>query len=170
MTNVVNLTRRSFMRGALKQQHLPRLPWAIEESAFLAGCSQCNACINACEQQIIKRDSQGYPFVDFDQDECTFCRKCVDACSKPIFKTEQTDLPWPGDFEIDNKCLAKNQIYCQSCKDVCDSKAITFSYQTSSIPEPKLNLSDCNQCGACVSICPQDAISFQLEIISNEHN
>lgn len=170
MSNIVNLSRRGFMRGTIKEETLPRLPWAIEEKAFLEGCTQCNKCITACEQQIIQRDKRGYPFVDFDQDECTLCDKCIKVCDAPIFRETKEGLAFAGYFEIDNKCLAKNQIYCQSCRDVCDSKAIEFSYISNPIPEPKLTLSDCNQCGACVSICPQDAITFQLESTKNDRN
>ena len=168
MSNIIQLSRRRFMRGQIKKESLPRLPWAVEEKTFLHGCTQCNKCISSCEQDIIKRDKLGFPFVDFDQDECSFCNKCIDICDEPIFNEPKLGPAFPGDFNINNKCLAKNNIYCQSCRDVCDSKAISFTYLESAIPEPELNLSDCNQCGACVSICPQDAITFQLETIKNE--
>lgn len=160
MANAIDQTRRRFLRGAVKQPRLPRLPWSVPEEQFLNGCQQCNKCSEVCETQIIKRDKQGFPFVDFDHDECTFCHKCIDICPADIFVTDKSQKPWPGIFSINQQCLATQQIYCQSCRDACDSKAITFHYVNSAIPTPKLNTEQCNQCGACVSVCPQDAISF----------
>ena len=156
------------MRGSIKPQQLPRLPWAIAEQEFLAGCNQCGKCIDVCESKIISRDKQGYPFVDFDHNECTFCMKCIDVCNEPLFQITNIDTapqikPWSGDFSINEKCLASNNIYCQSCRDVCDVNAITFQYKTSTIPEPILNINDCSQCGAFVTVCPQDAIAFHLK-------
>lgn len=159
MPEIKQVSRRNFLRGKIIPTHHPRLPWAIEETAFLAGCQQCNACIDICENKIIKRDQRGYPFVDFDHAECSFCMKCVDICNEPIFDKKHGNKPWQGEFAINESCLAKNHIYCQSCKDVCQSKAIQFNYLTS-IPQPALSNEACNQCGACVSVCPQDAISF----------
>lgn len=163
MAEHINLHRRSLFKGQLKPQQLPRLPWAIAEADFLKGCTQCGKCIDICDTQIIKRDTLGYPFVDFDQYECTFCNKCIDVCPADIFKADKQGKPWSGDFVINNHCLAKNHIYCQSCKDICESKAITFQHDKSAIAEPKLNNQDCSQCGACISICPQNAIAFQLQ-------
>lgn len=160
MAQIEQISRRNFLRGKVIPTHHPRLPWAIEETAFIAGCQQCNKCIDVCEKKIIKRDRLGYPFVDFDHDECSFCMKCIDACNEPIFEKNDGIKPWQGEFSINESCLAKNSIYCQSCQDVCESKAIQFNHFSTSIPQPKLNNDACNQCGACVSVCPQDAISF----------
>mgnify|MGYP000513026196 CR=1 FL=1 len=168
MPHDVNLKRRSFLRGAIQQQHLPRLPWAIADQDFLNGCSQCNKCLDSCETQIIKRDKQGYPFVDFDQDECTFCQKCSDVCPENLFVEAKQTTPWHGEFTISEKCLAKNNIYCQSCRDVCDENAITFQHNGHAIAKPNLTIKDCSQCGACVSVCPQDAIAFQLAELSQD--
>ncbi|MEW6992166.1 ferredoxin-type protein NapF [Colwelliaceae bacterium 6441] len=175
MTKTVeNPSRRRLFRGRLAQQPPSlRLPWIKSESIFVEHCSQCNDCVSTCESKIIKSDDLGFPTIDFSKDECTFCGKCQDVCQQPLFidkavvKAENIQ-PWPATLEISNKCLAKNSILCQSCQDVCDTNAISFSYQSSSIPEPSVNLTDCNQCGACISTCPQQAITLnihhQLEI------
>ena len=164
-----NPSRRRLFRGKLTKQTPPlRLPWIKSERAFSELCNQCGDCVAACESNIIKTDDSGFPFIDFSQDECTFCGKCQEVCQQPLFIDKNTIKadnikPWPATLEISNKCLAQNNILCQSCQDVCDTRAITFSYKTSSIPEPSVNLADCNQCGACISTCPQQAITLNLD-------
>lgn len=165
METVVNPSRRRLFRGKIAQEHVLRLPWVVSEAAFLSQCDQCQDCISVCETQIITKDSQGFPKIDFSKDECTFCNKCVDACEKPMFVPEEerqnnSTQPWPARIDISNKCLATNNIFCQSCQDVCETRAIKFHLLTSGVPKPELTLDNCTSCGACVSTCPQDAIKF----------
>lgn len=164
-----NPSRRRLFKP--KQATELRLPWVISEPVFLENCTQCEKCISSCETQIISKDVNGFPRVSFKEDECTFCNKCLDVCSEPLFieKSQREKAPpWEGEVNINNQCLALNDIYCQSCRDVCDTSAINFSYidsatnKTQSIPKPTINLTDCTQCGACVSTCPQDSISLNL--------
>lgn len=169
---VENPSRRRLFRGKLSQQPPAlRLPWIKSESTFNALCNQCGECVSACETNIIKTDELGFPFVDFSHDECIFCGKCQEVCHQPLFidknVIEADNIQaWPATLTINNKCLAQNNVLCQSCQDVCDTRAITFSYKTSSIPVPSVNLTDCNQCGACISTCPQQAITLTLD---NQH-
>jgi len=163
-----NPSRRRLFRGKIAQQApAMRLPWIKSESHFTENCTQCTECIKVCETKIIQQDDLGFPKVDFSQDECTFCGKCQEVCQQPLFidlAERETNLlsPWPATLSINDKCFAKNSIFCQSCQDVCDTRAISFSFTSSSIAEPSVKLSDCSQCGACISTCPQDAISFHI--------
>lgn len=179
-------SRRRFFRGQVKTKQEIRLPWVINEAVFTSGCTQCQDCINSCESNIIIKDEDGFPKIDFNLGECTFCNKCIDVCKQPLFSgtfpennspdidrskgnaTESTTTgnnkkAWPVTLKISNKCLAKNNIYCQSCRDECETSVIKFSYLNSSIPQPSLSDIDCNQCGACIKSCPQDAIAFTFE-------
>lgn len=167
MEQLENSSRRRLFKGKISRANELRLPWILDESTFLAKCTQCQDCLSACETQIIVKDELGYPKVDFTKGECTDCKKCIEICDEPLFKNTlqmQTERPWPIQFEIAKSCLALNQVYCQSCRDICDSSAIKFSYETSSIPSPTLNIDDCTQCGACVQVCPQDAINHHFTV------
>ncbi|PKI14163.1 ferredoxin-type protein NapF [Colwellia sp. 12G3] len=173
-------SRRRFFRGRVKTKQELRLPWVINEAVFTSGCTQCQDCIQSCETNIIVKDEDGFPKIDFNLGECSFCNKCIEVCEQPLFSgtfletksieintTEENTLnnkkAWPVTLEISDKCLAKNNIYCQSCRDECETSVIKFNYLDSSIPQPSLNDLDCNQCGACIRSCPQDAIAFTFE-------
>jgi ferredoxin-type protein NapF len=167
-------SKRRLFKGRVKVEQVLPLPWSVNDNAFTQGCTQCSECISACETNIIVKDDQGFPKVDFTLGECTFCDKCIDACEQPLFTgsfTERNSLnslveahsrAWPATLNISDKCLAKNNIYCQSCRDECEPNAIKFIYLESSIPQPKINETDCSQCGACISTCPQDALAFNF--------
>jgi ferredoxin-type protein NapF len=168
MKSLANPSRRRLFSGKIRKENVLRLPWVISEEVFTEKCTQCQECISACETQIITKDKQGFPSIDFSLGECTFCMKCIQNCKEPLFlDTKNETKPWPAILDISDKCLAKNNIYCQSCRDECEPNAIKFSYlvngETSVIPQPTINLDDCTQCGACIKTCPQDAIAFSFE-------
>lgn len=175
MEKVANPARRGLLSGRVRSEQQLRLPWVTSEKQFIDQCTQCQDCIEACQPKIIVRDALGYPKVDFSQGECDFCHQCIKSCKQPFFTPAKTrefassnyQRPWPALLEISEQCLAKNSIYCQSCRDECHANAVTFSYivagKTKVIPQPSINLPDCDQCGACLSSCPQQAISFQIQ-------
>lgn len=194
---VEDLSRRRFFRGQVKTKTELRLPWVINEAVFTSGCTQCQDCINSCESNIILKDEDGFPKIDFNLGECTFCDKCIDTCQQPLFSgtfsnggnnehsnahnhkannevntyvsaevsnkeniENNKQKAWPATLTISDKCLAKNNIYCQSCRDECETNVIKFNYLNGSIPEPTVKEIDCTQCGACINVCPQGAIAF----------
>ncbi len=171
MEKLENPSRRGLFRGEVKTKKALRLPWIISESDFIDKCTQCHKCIDVCETEIISRDRQGYPIIDFEKGECTFCTKCKEVCDQPLFFHRQSNdeclfKPWILDLSITSTCLAKNNVVCQSCMDVCEPAAITFSYERDgevcSIPQPQLTIDDCTQCGACITSCPQSAIVMKV--------
>ncbi|WP_394174326.1 ferredoxin-type protein NapF [Thalassotalea litorea] len=152
----VDLSRRRFFRAQTRNAvtHF-RLPFIIGEKHFAAHCSQCHACVDVCETHIIELDADGLPYLNFTKDECTFCGVCVDTCPEPLFRARD-EAPFSGMLNIKQTCLAKQQIFCQSCADSCDQQAISFKYLTS-IPTPEVDQQACNQCGACISVCPNQS-------------
>lgn len=146
------LTRR---RAAV----LPRLPWAIEETAFTDACTRCGQCLAACETQIIVQGDGGFPEVDFQRGECTFCYRCAEACPEPLFRA-QTTTPWPMVAQIEAGCLAHQRIECRSCGDACEPQAIRFRLQVGGVATPELDPALCTGCGGCVSVCPASAITM----------
>ncbi|MEI6895387.1 MAG: ferredoxin-type protein NapF [Colwellia sp.] len=171
MEPIVDPSKRRFLRGKITTPKVMRLPWVISEAVFISACNQCQDCLISCESNIIVKDEEGFPKIDFSQGECTFCNKCIDVCQQPLFsgsftqpseRDESAPKPWPVYLEISDNCLAKNNVYCQSCRDECETSVIKFNYLTSSIPQPSINTVDCSQCGACLKSCPQDALTFNF--------
>ena len=147
-----------------------RPPWALKEATFIDQCTRCNECITACKENIIFVGDGGFPEIDFNRGECTFCEDCVDTC-KPsaLFKRDKqhanshaVQQPFYFDININNFCLAKQKTHCQSCKDACDTGAITMPWPkiitTGAIQTPEIKIEDCTSCGACISICPSHSI------------
>lgn len=179
MTHIDHSKRAFFRRPSVLKAHvtkdansnklLPqRPPWALQEATFVDQCTRCHECISACEEDIILIGDGGFPEIDFNRGECTFCETCIKTC-KPsaLFKHNDSHAhqqPFYFTIKIDDACLAKQKTHCQSCKDVCDPGAITMPWPTSvghgAIQTPKINMTDCTSCGACISTCPSQSISI----------
>ena len=154
------LTRR-------RKPDLQRMPWVIDEETFTDTCTRCNKCINACETQIIAKGDGGFPTVDFQRGECTFCYRCAEACPEPLFQP-QSEQPWPLVAQVNEGCLAHQNIECRSCGDACEVMAIRFKLQLGGVAKPELDTSVCTGCGGCVSVCPASAITMVNH--NNEEN
>jgi len=161
MAESVNLARRGLLRGRLKAPKAQlRLPWVTNEQDFVNQCTRCEDCLSSCPENIIVKGDGGFPTIDFTKGECTFCQDCVSACSEEFFVADKSTKAWPVNLSFLDNCLANNLIYCQSCQDVCDTQAISFSYANGSIPVPQVNQDDCTACGACIIPCPTQSITL----------
>jgi ferredoxin-type protein NapF len=135
------------------------MPWLVEEQAFVAGCTRCGKCTDACETSIIVKGEGGFPEVNFTIDECSFCAKCADACPEPLFLPRDQE-PWQQVAEISDHCLSLNGVECRSCGDMCEYRAIRFRLQVGGTAKPILSSSECTGCGACIKPCPVNAIKI----------
>lgn len=157
MTSINQSRRRLFNRKNTQAVHLP---WVDTNIEFTDICTRCNKCIDACETNIIVKGDGGFPEVNFAIDECTFCQKCVQTCDEPLFNLE-AEQAWRLKATILDACMAHQGIWCQSCKDACDSRAINFSLAIGKAPVPNIDIEACTGCGACVAPCPSHAIRIQ---------
>jgi ferredoxin-type protein NapF len=152
------LTRRQFLRGKFGESASLRPPWAAAEPEFLARCTRCDACLDACPEHILVRGSGGFPVVDFTQRGCTFCGACVDAC-KPHALERTAAPPWAVKASIGASCLALNRVVCSACGERCEARAIRFRPALGAAPTPAIDPDRCTGCGACVAVCPVSAIT-----------
>ncbi|WP_210396944.1 ferredoxin-type protein NapF [Motiliproteus sediminis] len=160
MSVAFNPARRQLFRGDIAARKIPlRPPWSVNEPLFVDGCTRCDACLRACPGQIIRRDGAGFPELDFAAGECTFCGDCADACEEPLFRS--TDAPpWGLKARISDQCVARRQVVCRSCGEQCEPQAIRFLPQLGQVAEPDIDLSACVGCGACIAVCPTQAVSL----------
>lgn len=155
----VNLSRRGFLRARVKTANVLRPPWATAERLFTSRCTRCNDCVDACETHIVVRGDGGFPEVDFSRGECTFCRACVASCH-PQALQRRDGPPWHILPEMKDACLARRDVVCRSCGDVCEAGAIRFHPRLGGASLPEVERTACTGCGACVGACPTQAISI----------
>ena len=102
----IDASRRGILTGRWrKASNGIRPPWSGDESHFLTHCTRCDACINACENNILQRGAGGYPSVNFKNNECSFCYACAQACPESLFSPRHTRA-WDLQFTIGDACLA----------------------------------------------------------------
>lgn len=124
---------------------------------FVSLCTRCGDCISACPEKIILRGDRRYPVVDFTGGECTFCGCCVAVCAAGALSFD-CDPPWTLKAHIDDGCLAYEGVHCQLCGSSCPVHAIEFEPAFEDVSRPRLDVSRCVGCGACVRSCPVQVI------------
>ncbi|EGM70641.1 ferredoxin-type protein NapF [Shewanella sp. HN-41] len=159
MTQSINHSRRSLFNR--RKNTAIRPPWVREDIEFTDVCTRCSACITACETHIIHKGDGGFPELSFRDNECTFCTLCAKACPEALFDLTQT--PWHYKAHVQDNCLTYQGIWCQSCKDACEPRAITFTLSIGKAPTPKIDINLCTGCGACVAPCPSQAIQMKAD-------
>lgn len=133
-----------------------RPPWT-DEDLVRQRCTSCGDCIKACPEGILVRGPARTPVVDFDAGACTFCGACADSCSDNVFQKNQSE-PWNIVAEIGESCFLRRGISCQSCRDACDHEAMSYEMRFGVAGKMTVFEERCTGCGACVSVCPADAI------------
>ncbi|WP_082025196.1 ferredoxin-type protein NapF [Ruegeria sp. ANG-R] len=161
-------SRRAFLKGkVLRNDRTAIRPPGADEAAFLDLCTQCDECREACPEDIIKFDAQGWPVVKLDEGPCTFCGDCARVCPTGALDPEQVE-DWPWRATIATSCLSMNGISCRVCQDVCDHSAIRFRLQPGGRAEPSLDADSCTGCGACANACPAGSVSFERRAPHNQ--
>ena len=141
-----------------------RPPHAVPESEFLAGCTRCDDCIEACPPNAIFRapDSAGLlagtPIIDASSQPCLMCddTPCVPACKAGVLRF---DAPIAMGLAVidEEKCIAFQGEECTICVDHCPvENALTLT-----AGKPEIHADSCTGCGVCLYVCPapQNAIS-----------
>ena len=154
------VSRAAFLRGAfIREDHRPHPPWAMAAAGFASVCDRCGKCQPACPEGILVAGRAGYPVVDFERGACTFCGACAEACPTGALVRESADAtPWAITARIDESCLARRGISCRACEEPCDAEAVRFRPALGGRSLPAIDDDACSGCGACVRVCPTDAI------------
>lgn len=162
------ISRLDLLRGRWRGGPPPiRPPWALEEGAFRARCTGCGECVQACPEGILVEGAGKFPRVEFSRGECTFCRKCLEKCGDGALVEGVGERwgghPWGVKAAIKPDCLALKGVTCRSCGDACTPGAIRFSLQAGGVFLPKIDIGQCNGCGACYPICPTKSVELSIQ-------
>lgn len=134
-----------------------RPPGAVDEVAFLNGCTRCNECIAACPVGAIVhaparfREATGTPMIDPYAAACIMCpdTPCIAACKPGVLRTDQPmkmGVAWIQTMA----CLAHTGSFCTVCSERCPvPNAIEVT-----AGKPRIRENVCTGCGVCASVCP----------------
>jgi ferredoxin-type protein NapF len=159
-----SINRRQFLRGDLGAKRTPiRPPWGLAEAAFIATCNRCGDCVPACPEHVIAIGSGAYPQLDFSHATCSFCAECVGVCPTGALRRHtDTQLPWANKAELTPGCLTLAGIVCRSCGEHCDVGAIHFQLPRNGVAYPRIDAAVCTGCGACIGVCPAQALTLRV--------
>lgn len=153
-------SRARFLRGDFSGRPTPvRPPWSGSEAGFTDACSRCGDCLAACQRGLIEKGSGGFPQVNFAHGECTFCGDCVRACKAGALVVAAGARPWTLQAVVQASCLTERGVVCRSCGEQCESGALRFRHTPGRVARPEITAA-CNGCGACVAVCPVQAVSL----------
>ncbi|WP_170574188.1 ferredoxin-type protein NapF [Ruegeria atlantica] len=157
-------SRRAFLsaKAFREDSSIVRPPGSVVPG-FVDQCTKCGDCVEACEEAVISLDPQGFPVFQPGDDPCTFCGDCAKACPTDALQFERVvDWPWRAEIQ-DGTCLSMNGVSCRVCQDNCEQNAIRFKLQRGGRATPLLEVDACNGCGACVALCPVNAVALQRQ-------
>lgn len=160
-----SISRRDLLLGRSTAADIVICPPGATIEGLEAACTGCGLCVERCPTGIV-RLADGMPSIDFSFGECTFCGECSAVCPEPVFAASQTTR-FPHVATIDDACLARRGVACQSCGECCPEQAIRFRPRIGGPFEPELKAELCSGCGACLTVCPVDAIGLaprELEV------
>jgi ferredoxin-type protein NapG len=134
-----------------------RPPGAVDEEAFLAGCTLCQACIEVCPHDAIRpaplrfRRAAQTPMIDPIQQPCWMCDEvpCIGVCEPQVLRL---DVPLKmGTARIDRVlCLPYQGRACSECIGACPvPNAIELIDE-----KPRIVEATCTGCGVCQFVCP----------------
>lgn len=158
-------SRRSFLRADFVREQLPtarevivlRPPGSVRERDFLAACTRCGECAQACPHGAIVpaparfRSAAGTPTIDPANNPCRMCTDmpCAAACPTAAMTPDVGFNLGTAQIQSFN-CLAHNRSFCSTCEERCPvSGAIELRDG-----KPSIRADLCSGCGICQHVCP----------------
>ncbi len=141
-----------------------RPPGAWLEPVFLARCTRCDLCLQACPPAIIIRAGhplmgEGTPILDITIAPCDECGKCIDACPEEALSRNE-DRRMGRAVIHDDTCLFAAGESCNRCVEVCPEPG---ALALSSDHRVSVDWNNCTGCAICYAACPTSPKSIHIE-------
>jgi ferredoxin-type protein NapG len=129
----------------------------VAEEDFLAGCTRCGDCIQACPYQaIVKADMRlanvaGTPIIVADHMACQMCEDfpCIASCQPRVLRDSIPVMM--GTARITpHLCLAYHRTICTVCSERCPVENAIHMIAG----RPIVDEETCTGCGVCRHVCP----------------
>lgn len=154
-----------------KRIPLIRPPGAISEKAFLNACTRCDACIEACPKDAIKKVPKkfgflimGTPYIEPSKNPCVMCNTlpCISACQDEALLPAQSIFDVKMGYAILDKrnCQAYGETFCQQCVIDCPVPGAITQVND----QPVIHKKICTGCGVCVRSCGTVNIPVAIKI------
>ncbi len=153
--------------GQAKQgeSFIHRPPHAVSESEFIAGCTRCDKCIEACEPHAIFRAPEsecniaGTPIIDASGQPCIMCEDtpCVPVCEAGVLRIDAPVAMGLAVIDQDT-CLAFHGTVCTACVERCPVE----NCMTMVGGRPEIDSTSCTGCGVCLYVCPVPGSAIHL--------
>ncbi|MEN6437254.1 MAG: 4Fe-4S dicluster domain-containing protein [Syntrophobacter sp.] len=169
---LLQLTTSAAVSGAVlgltsvgRAQNLVRPPGALDESDFLASCSRCLRCLDACAPMAINTASifsgvanLGTPVLETSK--CILCMECIRTCpTGALGKIPKEEIYLGTAVIVKDVCLAwKKTRRCKECEKACKPEAIVMEEGRFPVVLPE----KCNGCGICMRRCPTEPKSIYI--------
>ncbi|HOZ50012.1 MAG TPA: 4Fe-4S binding protein [Candidatus Hydrogenedentes bacterium] len=151
-----------------------RPPGAVGEGKLAALCIRCGNCVRSCPTGIIQADLTPpnlgaflTPIVRFNGqsclDDCNRCgRHCPTGAITALPVEEKNERRIGLAVITIEACLLTVGRECSACSLICQRGAIVeaFCKETYSVT-PRVDPMRCNGCGACMAVCPPQAIAIR---------
>jgi ferredoxin-type protein NapG len=153
------------------RRRFTRPPGAISEVAFLAACTRCGACSDACPPKAIRvaPSSEGFaagtPHLEVELQPCVACADMPCATSCPTGALVLPERKWQG-YKlhvvelVPERCVTFSGVTCGACAEACPVGAAALAMDAEG--HPVLKSEGCVGCGVCVRACITSPSSFTL--------
>jgi ferredoxin-type protein NapF len=142
-----------------------RPPGAPLEPTFLARCTRCDLCAEACPENIIIKATEplmgrGSPIVNPAIAPCTECGKCIEACPDRALLPDEDRRMGRTVWHAET-CLSSHTLECTLCVESCPEGSAAIE----AVPLGGILIHNeaCTGCGFCYHACPTDPKSLHLE-------
>jgi len=153
------------------QRRYVRPPGALPEIGFLAACTRCGLCAEACPPHAIvtvRSDggiAAGTPYLDAAVQPCVACADMPCAAACPTEALTLPEMLWAGHriaalTLVPERCVTFHGTPCGVCADACPMGEAALAIDEAG--HPVIRREGCVGCGVCVRACITSPSSFQI--------